>query len=170
MRRTYRILPALVFAWLWLCVPAHAAYTVQPGDKAPFFTVTQLDGRVFDMAAQRGRVVVVHFWATWCAPCQQEMPILNTVYRRFRPEGLVMIGVSMDRPRRRADIFEIMKQYDYPMGLISDAPRSGFGRINVLPVTYVISKDGIIQAKFTPEENPVTEANLARILKPLLSQ
>ena len=80
--------------------PAQAAPSMdQP---APALVVTQLDGQTFDLSKLRGKVVLVNYWATWCAPCRKEMPTLDTFYRRYHEQGLEMIGISIDLPRELA--------------------------------------------------------------------
>ena len=66
---------------------------------APALVATALDGQTFDLAKLRGKVVLVNFWATWCAPCRKEMPTLDAFYRRYRAQGFEMIGVSVDFAR-----------------------------------------------------------------------
>lgn len=71
---------------------ASAAYA----KPAPDFTLMSLDGRTIHLAALRGKVVLLNFWATWCAGCQVEMPRLAALYRQHHQQGLEIIGVSMD--------------------------------------------------------------------------
>jgi cytochrome c biogenesis protein CcmG/thiol:disulfide interchange protein DsbE len=161
-------LPLLITALLALSWPAYAEVAI--GQPAPALIVTQFDGQKFDLAAQRGRVVIVHFWATWCAPCREEMPALDKIYQRDHAKGLVMIGVSADRARHREDVNDVMKNFSYPAALLDDAATNNFGRPDVLPVTYVIDQAGILRVKLTPDQTPVTEDNLEKVLQPLLSK
>ena len=147
---------------------AHADAVI--GKVAPALGVAQLDGQNFDLAMQRGKVVIVNFWATWCAPCREEMPALDAIYRRDHAKGLVMIGVSADRARHRDDVSEAMKNFSYPAALLDDARTNDFGRPDVLPVTYVIDRAGILRAKFTPDETPLTEESLDKVLQLLLAK
>ncbi|TLY80884.1 MAG: TlpA family protein disulfide reductase [Gammaproteobacteria bacterium] len=66
------------------------------GDPAPALLVPELDGHGFDLSALRGKVVIVNFWATWCAPCRAEMPVLDAFYRRYHAQGLELLGLSID--------------------------------------------------------------------------
>jgi cytochrome c biogenesis protein CcmG, thiol:disulfide interchange protein DsbE len=140
------------------------------GQPAPLLAATQLDGRVFDLAALRGRIVVVNFWATWCPPCREEMPALDAFYRQHHDQGIEMIGISADRPRDRGAVVKMMHAFAYPAAMLGDAKVNGFGTPEALPVTYVIDRAGIVRAKFRADQMVVTEQSLAAAVLPLLSQ
>ncbi|MFX6149329.1 TlpA disulfide reductase family protein, partial [Acinetobacter baumannii] len=65
---------------------------------APPLIVSALGGETLDLGKMRGKVVLVNYWATWCAPCRRELPVLNAFYRRYHERGLELIGISADRP------------------------------------------------------------------------
>jgi cytochrome c biogenesis protein CcmG/thiol:disulfide interchange protein DsbE len=138
------------------------------GQPAPALVVEELNGNTFDLAAQRGKVTIVNFWATWCPPCRKEMPALDAFYRRYHPQGLEMIGLSADRPHDRSEVAEVMQSLSYPAAMVDDAKSDGFGDPSALPVTYVVDTNGILRAKFTPDDKPLTEKSLADSVLPLL--
>ncbi|HUO03596.1 MAG TPA: TlpA disulfide reductase family protein [Candidatus Binataceae bacterium] len=138
------------------------------GDTAPALIAEELSGQTFDLAAMRGKVVIVSFWATWCPPCRAEMPELEAFYRQYHSRGVDLIGLSVDRERDRAEVIKIMKEFTYPAAMAEDAQADGFGEPAVLPVTYVVDRNGIVRAKFTPDQTPVTEKSLAAAVLPLL--
>ena len=139
------------------------------GEAAPVLVVEELSGHTFDLAAERGKVTIVNFWATWCPPCRKEMPALDSFYKRYHAQGLEMIGLSADRQRDRPEVVKIMASFSYPAAMLKDAKSDGFDEPSALPVTYVIDKNGILRAKLVPDDKPLTEQTLAAVLMPLLS-
>jgi peroxiredoxin len=140
----------------------------KPGDKAPALVLPTIDGRTLDLAALKGKVVVVNYWATWCPPCRSEMPALDAWYRARRGEGVEVIGVSADKPRDRDAVKTVMQPFAYPAGLEADAKADGFGRPLALPITYVIDRKGVVRAVFTPQNGALNGATLDRLTAPLL--
>lgn len=138
------------------------------GQPAPTLVIEELNGNSFDLAAQHGKVTIVNFWATWCPPCRKEMPALDAFYRHYHDRGLEMIGLSADRPHDRSEVKKVMQSFSYPAAMLDDAKSDGFGDPSALPVTYVIDPQGVIRARFTPDENPLTEQSLAAAVLPLL--
>ena len=112
----------------------------QPGVAIP--RVKRLDGGAFDTASLAGKVVVVNFWATWCAPCIQEIAGFNNLHRQFGPQGVVVLGVSMDE-EGAASVEPFLKKHpmDYTVAL---GPEDLNGRYNLesLPVTLVFDRAG----------------------------
>jgi thiol-disulfide isomerase/thioredoxin len=118
------------------------------GEAAPELVLTAIDGTGIDLAKLRGKVVLVNFWATWCAPCRKEMPTLDAFYRRHRVHGFELIGISVDFPRDAAKMRKAAAGLAYPAVMINDIAVNGFGPPDGVPVSYVIDADGIIRDKF----------------------
>ena len=146
----------------------HAVAAVAVGQPAPSLAAAELNGTGFDLNALRGRVVIVNFWATWCAPCRAEMPALDAFYRHYHAMGLDMIGISADRPRDRSDVVKVMQAYAYPAAMLRDANPNGFGAPEALPETFVIAQAGVVRAWFRPDQAGLTEPSLASVVLPLL--
>ncbi len=153
-----------------ICVAALAFASATVGNAAPALDVPELDGQTFDLSAQRGKVVIVNFWATWCPPCREEMPALDAFYRRYHGQGLEMIGVSADRPHDRSDVIKVMQSFTYPAAMLDDAKVNEFGTPDALPMTVVVDSNGVVRAKLTPDQTQVTEKNLSDAVLPLLPQ
>src|SRR5271155_1773462 len=78
-------------------VLAASAFAADAGGPAPAFTLTALSGEQAALSQYKGQVVMVNFWATWCGPCQQEMPLLDQMYKKYKPAGFTLIGVNVDK-------------------------------------------------------------------------
>lgn len=115
------------------------------GRSAPNFQLPALDGRRLRLSDFRGRVVLVNFWATWCAPCRIEMPWLTEFDARYRGRGLTVLGISVDDGGRgRVERFVRERNVGYPI-LLNDADvEARYGGVRFLPQTFFVGRDGRI--------------------------
>ncbi len=126
-----------------LGVCASAAWPiVAPSAPAPDFTLRRLDGPNLRLQEQRGQVVLVNFWATWCGPCRQEMPHLNRLYEKYRPSGFVLLGVNIDENERAAAELATRLGLKFPVLLDTDKRVSRLYDLNAMPATVLIDRDG----------------------------
>ena len=142
---------------------------VRVGERAPALVVPRLDGAVFDLAALRGKVVIINFWATWCSPCRAEMPQLDAFYKRYRARGLELLGVSVDDAQDRDAVVRIMKSFSYPAALAAAAKVNDFGAPVAVPMTWIIDATGVVRARLIAG-NAVTAQSLEQAVLPLLPQ
>jgi len=134
-----------------------AAYTVQrthrknPGQaqspSAPALSLTDLNGNTLHMSDYKGRVLLVNFWAAWCGPCTAEIPQFIAMQQRYGPEGLQILGISIDDDERELRRFYRNKAMNYPVVIGNEAVTDGFGGVLGLPTTFVIGRDGRIHTK-----------------------
>ncbi len=160
----------LIAALLLVATIAGAPARAAEPDK-PSLSLTTLAGEDFDLGHQRGHVVLVHFWATWCPPCIEEMPELQNFFEHYKARGVEVIAVSQDRTRDIGEVHHMMHhmKMTYPVALAHTASRNSFGEQAALPVTYVIDAQGNLRGELRPKTQPLTEAALAKIVEPLLA-
>jgi peroxiredoxin len=116
--------------------------------KAPEFIRSSLDHRKLDLNAYRGKVVLLNFWATWCAPCQLEMPRFVAWQNSYGSRGLQIIGISMDDDPALVRSVYTKLHLNYPVAM-GDAPLGElYGGVLGLPVTFLIDRNGEVRAKF----------------------
>lgn len=153
---------------LLVMLPFRAA-AIEEGAAAPAYDITLANGVHFTNASAAGKVVLLHFWATWCEPCREEMPAFERYYRQHHHEGLEMIMVSMDDPADFPKAVETMKHYSMPGVFYRDAKVKGFGRIWRIPVTFLIDRNNILKKDEwfgDPLLNsPLLEQGIAPLLK-----
>jgi thiol-disulfide isomerase/thioredoxin len=139
---------AVTFAVVILCFePALQSARAAPEiDKpAPALVATELNGQTFDLAKLRGKVVLVNYWATWCAPCKKDMPKLDAFYRSHHQQNLEMIGISVDEGRDLAKVRKVMASLAYPIAVLKDVTDNGFGAPEGVPITWIVDADGKVR-------------------------
>jgi thiol-disulfide isomerase/thioredoxin len=117
-------------------------------EPAPQFARMDLDHERVDLSAYRGRVVLLNFWATWCVPCQTEMPRFVEWQKRYEPEGLQIIGVSMDDDAEQVMALVRKRPLNYPVIMGDSELGMQYGGVLGLPVTFLIDRQGRIAARF----------------------
>jgi peroxiredoxin len=128
----------------WVGSTAMAA-TGMPGTAAPDFTLRTVDGQNLRLNEQRGRVVLVNFWATWCGPCRQEMPHLNRLYEKYRASGFVLLGVNVDEDTRAAVGVASKLGVKFPVLPDADKTVSRLYDLRAMPSTVLIDRDGRVR-------------------------
>lgn len=118
---------------------------------APEFVRTTLDHRRIDLNAYRGKVVLLDFWASWCAPCQLEMPRFVAWQNRYASRGLQVIGISMDDDPALARQACRKLKLNYPVAMGDAKLGELYGGILSLPITFLIDTHGDIRARYEGE-------------------
>lgn len=137
-----RLLFALLLS-LAAATSSQAALT--PSAAAPDFTLHSMAGSNLRLQEQRGRVVLVNFWATWCGPCREEMPKLNQLYEKYRGAGFVLLGVNVDDDPRNATAVAQKLGVKFPVLLDTDKQVSKLYDLKTMPSTVLIDRDGRVR-------------------------
>jgi peroxiredoxin len=122
-----------------------AAAATAVGSPAPDFTLRVLDGPNLRLQEQRGKVVLVNFWATWCGPCRKEMPHLNRIADKYRSSGLVLLGINVDDDARNAADLAAKLGVKFPVLFDTDKKVSKLYDLNSMPSTLVIDRNGRVR-------------------------
>lgn len=132
----------------------HAKPRAAANGEAPDFSVADLDGKKLALADYRGQVVLLDFWATWCAPCLEEIPHFIQMQEKYRAQGFQAIGISMDDGPKPVQEFYQQHKLNYPVAIGTAKLADSYGGILGLPVTFVINRDGKIRKKFVGATDP----------------
>ena len=110
------------------------------------FILKDMEGRDVNLASMKGKVVLLNFWATWCGPCKVEIPIFVELQDKYRNQGVVFVGLSVDDPPEKLRPFANQYKINYPLliGVGRDDVQDAFGPMWGIPVTFLISRDGKI--------------------------
>lgn len=126
--------------------PAHGAeLTRWTGGAPPPLVLRTLTGQEVDLARQRGKVVLVNFWATWCEPCRAEMPSLDRLRERFADEGFVILAVNVDEPEQRIRNFLERVPVGFEILLDPGMRATRAWNARILPASFLLGRDGRVR-------------------------
>ena len=143
-------------ALVWIALIVFIGYRIWPqgaaafgydalSAPAPSFDITTLEGSHIASDSLRGKVVLVNFWATWCAPCRFEMPGFQSVYQRQKNNGFIVLGITTDGDPDQVSRFIHEHNITYPVAIASPSLARQFGNSSVLPTSYLIDRNGHIR-------------------------
>ena len=137
-----RSLPRLLTACLisLICISLAGAATVK--GPAPNFTLKSLGGKNLKLSEMTGNVVLINFWASWCAPCREEMPLLNALHKKYQPLGFTVLGVNVEEELDGARRFLKNVPVDFPILLDNTNKVSKQYKVVAMPTTVVVDRDG----------------------------
>ncbi len=138
------------------------------GDPIPAIKLRDADGRVWSNSDWEGKLVLLNFWATWCAPCRKEMPFFEEAQKKYTESGFTVIAISVDRKG-----WEVVRPYldelqpTFPVLLADDSTTKGFGTIKSLPTTFFVHRNGRVHAKHV---GSLSKTHLTNHIESLLSK
>jgi peroxiredoxin len=165
----YLILVLICSLCLILAPFSQAAEEVKINAPAPDFTLPTLDGKDLSLSSLKGKVVLVAFWSIYCHVCQQEMPKLDSLYKKYQEKGLQVIGVDIDREpveTIRSSVKE--RGLSFPILLDGEKKMKKAYQVRAVPATFLLDRNGIIVDKQVGVYNwssPASEELIEKLLK-----
>ncbi len=170
-------LMGIVFIALFLCAGLFlegckvqkSSSNTQPLTAFFNLSLKKLDGNTFQASELKGKVILVNFWASWCGPCREEIPDLEELYKNFKDQGVVILGVSVDESIEDAQSFMNEAKVSYPV--VWDGPSGDVAKVfkgfSVLPTSYLIDQSGVLRKRILgPRRYPSFKKMLLDILNP----
>ena len=126
---------------------------IDPKIKPIDFTLPLLNGGTASLSANKGKVIILNFWATWCPPCRAEMPSMETLYQRFKNEGLEILAVNLGENQATVRQFIQNNRYTFPVPLDSNNRIGAIYGVEAIPTSYILDRDGKIIARIVGSIN-----------------
>jgi peroxiredoxin len=152
-----------------LGLPALAWGVATPGSPAPDFTLAARDGGKVNLADLKGQVVMINFWATWCGPCRQEMPLLAQLHAKYEPLGFTMLGVNVEPDSAAAVAWLKGVPVTFPILFDTDSAVAGRFGVEGMPSTVLVDRNG--QVRYVHRGyKPGDEAKYADMIRSLVKE
>ena len=142
-RRMGRLAKGLALAMVF-ALPVFATSSSGP---APAFQLTGRNGKAIDLSQFKGQVVMINFWATWCKPCREEMPLLEDIYKKYKPMGFTLLGVNVEPNSKDAEAWlgKLSKPVTFPVAFDTDSKVTKLYKVVVMPSTVFVDRKGNVR-------------------------
>ena len=152
-----------------LSLPGIAVAAAIPGSSAPDFSLTARDGGKVRLADLKGQVVMINFWATWCGPCRQEMPLLAQLSTKYEPLGFTLLGVNVEPDSAAAVTWLKGMPVTFPILFDTDSTVAGSFGVEGMPSTVFVDRKG--QVRYIHQGyKPGDEAKYADMIRSLVKE
>ena len=112
---------------------------------APGFSLPARGGATIDLAQYKGQVVMINFWASWCVPCRQEMPLLDSIYKKYKPLGFTLLSVNVEPEQKDAESFLKQTPVSFPVVFDAKSKVSSLYNVQGMPTTVFIDRKGNVR-------------------------
>jgi len=146
--------------------PASSSAVCKADSAANFkFTLKDPNGGSLKLADYKGKVILLNFWGTWCAPCRMEMPALIALQQDYRAKGLVILGIAVEDTPEAVKAYAAEAKINYPLAMSQEDFEDAYGPMVGLPMSFFIARDGSICKKHL---GPITKADAENEIKSLM--
>jgi peroxiredoxin len=165
IRQQISVMVLLAMAAVSICFGT--AVAAEKNSPAPDFSLPAQNNETVSLSALKGRTVLVNFWASWCKPCQKEIPELNRIYEKFSAQGFSIVGINIDKEKANAERYmeripiSYTVAFDSGMSVIDDYKAPG------MPSSYIIDKNGIVREiiyGFSEKKKALIESSITALL------
>jgi len=154
---------------LFIALFTGQALAVGLQDEAPDFTLKSLDGGNLRLEEYRGQVVLINFWASWCGPCRQEMPLLDRLHHRYEDTGFAVLGINVEGDSDSAQEIVDKTKVTFPILIDVGQKVSELYNLEAMPRTVVVDRDGVIRYIHLGYK-PGDEAKYVEVVKALIRE
>ena len=112
---------------------------------APAFSLPARGGATIDLTQYKGQVVMINFWASWCVPCRQEMPLLDSIYKKYKPLGFTLLSVNVEPEQKDAESFLKQTPVTFPVVFDAKSKVSGLYNVQGMPTTVFVDRKGNVR-------------------------
>lgn len=151
------------------CMLSLQTFAVSVKDSAPDFTLKSLEGTNLRLEEYRGQVVLINFWASWCGPCRQEMPLLERIHQRYQDTGFAVLGVNVEGEASAARKITDKTKVTFPVLIDAGQKVSEEYEVEAMPSTVVVDRDGVVRYIHRGYK-PGDEAKYLQVVKQLIRE
>ena len=169
MRKFLRPSCLKIFILLTTILFSSAYAGIELGEPAPNIEGTLIDGKPFSLMNHKGKVVLVNFWASWCEPCREEMPAIESYLKKNKAKGFEVLAITMDKPADMEQAKQIMRNYSFQFAEKKQMGYSDYGRIWRIPSSFIIDRQGILRKNGMTGDPKVDTKLLEELVTPLLT-
>lgn len=170
-QQTLKVLKATItsgFVATILLLSANVS-ALEIGKPAPDFTLKSMSGTNLNLTEQRGTIIVINFWASWCGPCRTEMPVLQDFYDKYQDLGVSVWGVNVEQENQAGRDFLADLNLTFPILFDASNTLSATYQVEAMPTTIIIDRDGLVRYAYKGYK-PGYEKKYAKAIKKLIRE
>ena len=164
--KTIKFLLISTFLTVFISTNANA---LDIGQKAPDFTLKNLQGKNLNLVEQRGQIILINFWASWCGPCRKEMPILQNLHDKYQDLGVSVWGVNVEQENQAGRDFLADLHLSFPIFFDPTNSISETYQVEAMPTTVIVDRSGVVRYIFRGYKSGY-EKKYAKALKKLIRE